>query len=102
MYKDPRLWTAVVIMAGAAWLIGNALMPARPPAVAKEAIPVVQYVCRKSGEVFSLPLTGDVLNHPTTGQPTLVPAVFDKKSKKWKPGPPLDVMHRKGLLRPAS
>jgi len=102
VHKQPLVWAAVIVMGGAAWLIGIPLIQARPPAVAKESIPTVRYVCRKTGEVFTLPMTGDVLNHPTTGQPTLVPAVFDRKSKKWKPGPPPEVMHRKGLLKPAS
>jgi hypothetical protein len=47
-------------------------------------------------------LTAAALPNPTTGKPTLVPAVFDAKKKRWRPGPPLDVMRKKGLLRPES
>jgi hypothetical protein len=99
--KDPRLWLAVVAFAVAAWLIAPSVFPPRPPAVAEELISQIRYVCRKSGEVFTLPLAGDVVDNPKTGEPTLVPAVYDARRKKWRPGPPLDVMHRQGLLMPA-
>lgn len=102
MHKDPRVWTAVVALGIAAWLIAPFVMPARPPAASEDAIPQITYVCKESGEVFTLRMTGEVLEHPTTGKPTLVPAVYDAKRKKWKPGPPLEIMHKQGLLRPAS
>ena len=102
MHRDPRIWTAVVALGIAAWLIGPSMIPARPPAVSEDAIPTITYVCRESGEVFTLRMAGEVLEHPTTGKPTLVPAVYDAKRKKWKPGPPLEIMHKQGLLRPAS
>jgi hypothetical protein len=99
--KDARIWLAVVAFAVAAWLIAPFVVPPRAPAVAEELIPQIRYVCRKSGEVFMLPLTGDVVENPRTGEPTLVPAVYDARRKTWRPGPPLDVMHRQGLLTPA-
>lgn len=99
--KDMRTWIAVVALAVAAWLIAPFALPPRAPAVAKELIPQICYVCKKSGEVFTLPLAGAVLDNPKTGEPTLVPAVYDKRRKKWRPGPPLEVMHRQGLLKPA-
>ena len=99
--KDTRIWIAIVALTVAAWLIAPSVFPPRAPAVAEELIPQIRYVCKKSGEVFTLPLTSDVLEHPKTGEPTLVPAVYDKRRKKWRPGPPLEVMHRQGLLKPA-
>jgi hypothetical protein len=102
MFKDPRVWTAVVAAGIAAWLLGPYVLPARPPVVAEETIPEIRYVCRESGEVFTQRMTGDVLDHPKTGKPTLVPAVYDKKTKSWKPGPRLEIMHKKGLIQPAS
>jgi len=102
MLKNARIWTAVVAFGVAACLIGLAVLPARAPAVAEESIAEIRYVCTETGEVFTRPLTSAALPHPTTGKVTLVPAVYDPKKKTWKPGPPLDVMHRRGLLRPSS
>ena len=99
--RDPRAWTAVVAACLAAWLVVPALLPARPPTVNEEEIAEIRYVCRESGEVFSRRATAAVLPHPATGRPTLVPAVYDSRTKRWKPGPPPEVMHRRGLLRPS-
>lgn len=99
---DPRAWTAAVATCLAAWLVVPALLPVRPPDVNEEEITEIRYVCRESGEVFSRRATAAVLPHPETGKPTLVPAVYDVRRKQWKPGPPPEVMHRKGLLRSAS
>jgi hypothetical protein len=99
--KDARIWLAVVALAVAAWSIAPFVFPPRVPAVAEELIPQIRYVCRKSGEVFMLPLTGDVVDNPKTGEPTLVPAVYDARGNKWRPGPPLEVMRRQGLLTPS-
>lgn len=102
MLKDARLWTAVVALAVGVVLIARAAIPGRPPAVATQSVPEIRYVCRESGEVFTLPMAGSPLAHPKTGRTTLVPARFDKKSKRWLPGPPVEIMHRRGLLKPAS
>jgi hypothetical protein len=102
MFKDARFWTAVVALSVAGWLIAPVVIPARAPVVAEESISEVRYVCTETGELFTRRLTAATLPHPTTGKPTLVPAVYDVKRKKWKPGPPLEVMQRQGLLRPAS
>ena len=102
MLKDVRIWIAAAAFGAAACLLGTTVFPARAPAVAEESIAEIRYVCTETGEVFTRRLTAAALPHPTTGSPTLVPAVFDPKKKKWKPGPPLDVMHRRGLLRPSS
>ena len=99
MFKDPRFWTAVVAFGAAACLLVPAVLTARPPAVAADSSPEVRYVCTETGEVFTRRLTAAALPHPTTGDPTLVPAVYDPKKKRWKPGPPLEVMHRQGRLR---
>jgi hypothetical protein len=100
--KDPRWWTVAVSACVAAWLVVPRLLPAPPPAVSPEEIADIRYVCRETGEVFTRPATAAVLPHPVTGEPTLVPAVYDARKKRWRPGPPPDVMHRQGLLRPAS
>jgi hypothetical protein len=100
--KDPRIWIALVAFAVAAWLVAPFVFPPRAPAVAKELIPRIRYVCRKSGEVFVLPLAGDVVDNPKTGTPTLAPAVYDARRKQWRAGPPVDVMHRRGLLKPVA
>jgi hypothetical protein len=100
--KDVRFWAAGAGLTLAAWLIVPFVFPPRPPAVAAEDIPVIHYVCRESGEVFEQPLTGSPIENPQTGRLTLVPAVYDARRKKWKQGPPLEVMHRQGLLRPVS
>jgi hypothetical protein len=102
MFKDPRFWTAVVAFGLAALLLGPAVFPVRAPAVAEESIPEIRYVCTKTGEVFMRRLTAAALPHPTTGDSTLVPAVYDPQKKIWKAGPPPEIMHRRGLLRPAS
>ncbi len=102
MARDPRFWTAVVAFAVAAWLIAPHVVGRRPPAVAADATVEIPYVCVESGEVFRLRACESAQVHPTTGKPTLVPAVYDAKRKKWKPGPPLEIMHKQGLLRPAS
>ena len=96
--KDPRLLMAIAGLAVTAWLVAPFVFPPRPPAVAAEDVLVIHYVCQESGDVYELPLTGERLDHPETGRPTLVPAVYDARRKKWRPGPPLDVMHRQGLL----
>lgn len=100
--SDVRLWLGVSTVVVATWLLAPAMFSPRAPSVAEEAIPQIHYVCKKSGEVFTLPLTGDILENPKTGEPTLVPAVYDARRKKWRPGPPLEVMHRQGLLKPAT
>jgi len=102
MFKDARFWTAVVAFGLAAFLLGPAVIPARAPVIAEESISEIRYVCTETGEVFTRRMTAAALPHPTTGKPTLVPAFYDAKRKKWKPGPPLEVMQRQGLLRPAS
>lgn len=99
--KDIRVWIAAVAIAVAAWSVSPFVFPPRAPAVEEELVPRIRYVCRKSGEVFVLPVAGDVVDNPKTGAPTLVPAVYDARRRTWRPGPPLQVMHRKGLLRGA-
>lgn len=101
--KDPRLWIALVALMLATWRIlagVPGLFPARPPAVVEESIPEVPFVCRESGEVFRLRLTSEILEHPRTGRPTLVPAVYDARRKRWLPGPPAAVMHGAGQFGP--
>ncbi|MFM8635965.1 MAG: hypothetical protein ACKOEX_14345 [Planctomycetia bacterium] len=100
--KDVRVWMAVALFMVTGWLISPFVFPPRPPEVSAGSIPEIRYVCRKSGEVFTLPLAGDVLDNPKTGEPTLVPAVYDARRKRWRPGPPLDVMRQKGMLKPAT
>ena len=102
MLKDARFWTAVVAFGLAAFLLVPAILPARAPAVAEDSIPEIHYVCTETGEVFMRRLTAAALPHPTTGEATLVPAVYDRKKKTWKAGPPPEIMHRRGLLRPSS
>lgn len=97
--KDPRLLMAIAGLAVTVWLVAPFVFPPQPPVVAAEDVLVIHYVCQESGDVFELPLTGERLDHPETGRPTLVPAVYDARRKKWRPGPPLEVMHRQGLLR---
>ena len=97
--KDARLWIGIAGICLTAWLIAPFVLPPRPPTVAAEDVPVIHYVCRESGDVFELPLAGERLDHPETGRPTLGPAVYDARRKKWRPGPPLEVMHRLGLLQ---
>lgn len=99
--RDVRIWGVIAAFAAAGWLLAPFVFRSRPPEVT-DAVPEIRYVCRKSGDVFTLPMTGAVLPHPTTGEPTLVPAVYDARLRKWRPGPPRDVMHRKGMLKPAS
>lgn len=102
MLKDIRFWLASVAILFAVYLIGLQSSGKRRPHIRIEDVPQIRYVCKKSGEVFTLPLAGDVVDNPKTGEPTLAPAVYDAKRKKWRPGPPLEVMHRQGLLKSAS
>jgi hypothetical protein len=101
MARDPRLWTSLAAFALASWLIMPHVLGRRPPAVAAHEAMAIPYICQESGDVFRLPLSETVQVNPETGKPTLVPAVYDEKRRKWKPGPPLEVMHKKGLLKPA-
>jgi len=98
--KDMRVWVAAAGFLIAAWLLGPFVLPHRAPAVSDVSPPQIRYVCRKSGAVFTLPMTGELLAHPETGEMTLVPAVYDKRRMQWRPGPPLEVMRRQGLLAP--
>jgi hypothetical protein len=91
MFKDARFWSAAVGFGIAAWLLVPQMLGARPPRVRAEDIPVMEYICRETKEVFRLSATGPVLAHPKTGKSTLVPAVYDARAKAWKQGPPLDV-----------
>lgn len=102
LYRDSRVWVSILASGLAVWLLTPVVFPRRPPAVAEDAVPEIRYVCTETGEVFVRPLSGVALAHPTTGRPSLVPAVYDAKRKKWRPGPPLEVMRRQGLLQPAS
>jgi len=95
--KDSRLWMAAVGLLVTAVLVAPRLLPRRPPRPTSE-VPVITYVCRESGEVFELPLDGSAVHHPATGRPTLVPAVYDQRNRRWRPGPPLDEMRRRGML----
>lgn len=99
MVSDARIWFVGCGLVAVAWLLVPSLFPTQPPAVAAEDVPVVRYVCRESGETFDLPFTAGLLENPETGRQTLVPAVYDPRRKRWKPGPPLHVMHRMGLLQ---
>ena len=99
--REPQFWASGVALLIAAWLLVPQLMPSRPPATTGGQ-PEIRYICRKSGELFTLAATADSLPHPVTGRLTLVPAVFERRSGKWKPGPTLAVMHRRGLLTAVS
>ena len=101
MPKDIRIWFSAGAILVATYLIGSQFYGKPRPDFRIEDLPQIRYVCKKSGEVFTLPLMGDVHENPKTGEPTLVPAVYDKRRKKWRPGPPLEMMHRQGLLKPA-
>ena len=97
--KDMRLWGAIVGLVLASWLLYPSVFAKRPPAVENDDVIVIHYVCRESGKVFELPLAGECCEHPETGRETLVPAVYDARRKKWRPGPPLAEMRQKGLLQ---
>lgn len=99
--KDARLWVAAGALMLAVWLLAPFVLPRRGPPVSDAAPPEIRYVCRKSGEVFTLPLTGELVPHPGTGELSLVPAVYDARRRRWCPGPPLEVMRQQGLLGPA-
>jgi len=101
MLRHPGFWGAVAAMGLAVWLILPHVRPARPPVVSADAAPEIRYVCTETGEVFTRRATAATLPHPVTAKPTLVPAVYDARRKQWRPGPPLEVMHRQGRLRPA-
>lgn len=91
MFKDARWWCAAAGFGIAAWLLVPQVLGARPPLVRGEDIPVMDYICRETKEVFRLSATGPVLANPKTGKSTLVPAVYDARAKAWKQGPPLDI-----------
>jgi hypothetical protein len=89
--QDARAWCAVVGFGIAVWLLVPQALGPRRPVVRPEDIPVMEYVCRETKEVFRLSATAPVLANPKTGKPTLVPAIYDARRKAWSPGPPLDV-----------
>lgn len=91
MFRDIRLWCAVAGFGIAAWLLAPQVFGARPPRVGVAEIPVTEYICGETKEVFRLSATGPRLAHPKTGRLTLVPAVYDARKKVWKQGPPLDI-----------
>jgi hypothetical protein len=90
MVKDMRLWIALAGFGVAAWLLVPQVLGPRAPTVRVEDRTVADYICRETQEVFRLPATGPVLANPRTGKATLVPAVYDSRSKAWKPGLPPD------------
>jgi len=92
--RDPRLWTAVVALGFAGWLIVPAFLGGTPTAGRAEDIPEADFICRETKEVFRLQATADVLPNPKTGRPTLVPAVYDERRKTWKQGPSLAARQR--------
>ena len=96
--KDMRLWGAILGLVLASWLLYPSVFAKRPPAVGNDDVIVIHYVCGESGEVFELPLAGERCEHPETGRQTLVPAIYDARRKKWRPGPPLVEMRQMGLL----
>ena len=98
LMKDMRLWGAIFGLVIASWLLYPSVFAKRPPAVENDDVIVIHYVCRESGKVFELPLAGECCEHPETGRQTLVPAVYDARRKKWRPGPPLAEMRQMGLL----
>lgn len=91
MFKDARVWCAIVGFGIAAWLVVPQVLVTRPPQVAAEDIPVMDYICCETKEVFRVAATGPRLANPKTGRSTLVPAVYDARKKVWKQGPPLDI-----------
>ena len=94
LLRDPRVWVACVGFGLAGWLIGPQVVGGRGRVVRAEDLPEADFICRETREVFRLPASAAVLSHPQTGKLTLVPAIFDPKTKAWKPGPPLDVRQR--------
>ena len=98
LMKDMRLWGAILGLVLASWLLYPSVFAKRPPAVGNDDVIVIHYVCGESGEVFELPLAGERCEHPETGRQTLVPAIYDARRKKWRPGPPLAKMRQMGLL----
>ena len=99
LMKDMRLWGAILGLVLASWLLYPSVFAKRPPAVGNDDVIVIHYVCGESGEVFELPLAGERCEHPETGRQTLVPAIYDARRKKWRPGPPLAKMRQMGLLQ---
>jgi hypothetical protein len=91
MFRDARLWCAVAGFGIAVWLLAPQLRGGRPPRVGAEDMPVMEYICGETKEVFRLAATGPRLANPKTGRLTLVPAVYDPRKKVWKQGPPLDI-----------
>lgn len=91
MFKDARVWGAIMGFGIAAWLAAPYVFAPRPPLVAAEDIPVIDYICSETKEVFRVAASGPRLANPKTGRSTLVPAVYDARKKVWKQGPPLDI-----------
>ena len=94
--------TLMILLSALATLLPAEMGPRADPLVTPDVIKPEWYfyVAFRWLKLFSG--TAAVLTHPATGKSTLVPAVYDARAKQWKPGPPPEVMHRKGLLRPAS
>ena len=68
-------------VSGSAGIYAGVLLCAstQRPEENKESIVHLRYACRKSGEVFTLLMTREVFEHPQTQEPTLFPAIFDKR-----------------------
>ena len=96
--RDPVFWAAAGVLGVALWLLVPQLAGIWPDAGGPGEPPEVDLICRETREVFRLRAARFPADHPRTGRATLVPAVYDRDSDTWKPGPPPDVRQR--LSRP--
>jgi len=96
--RDPIFWTAAGVLGVALWLLVPQLAGIWPAASGPREIPEIDLICRETGEVFRLRVARLPAEHPRTGRATLVPAVYDRETSTWKPGPPPEARQR--MLHP--
>lgn len=60
------------------------------------AVEEMVFVCTKTGDLFLGSGTNMPLEHPTTGQATLMPAMYCYECERWQATVPMDVLQRSG------
>jgi len=96
---DQRLWIALVGLIFGGWLISNQLTDGmRSAPVTQEELTDAVFICRESKELFAGKVRPTPVAHPTTGQPTLVPALYCPQCQQWEIAPGLEQQQRAALV----
>lgn len=95
---DKRLWIALIGLMFGGWLISSQLTGGmRSAPVTQDELADAVFICRESGELFAGKVRPTPAAHPTTGQPSLMPALYCPKCEKWEEAPGLEQQQRSAL-----